>query len=466
MIDMSVSHFWDKYIEKTKSYKLKPGVDRWYVRHAEAYIKYHQGIKLVAHQPHHVESFFTYKSRQIRIKDWQFRQIVQAIELLLTNMVKNDWARDFPWQEWSDLSQALPSDHASYSPDVSVFDVNSIDLDALGVYNKKLLEQVLELYPSYVQNLIKVIRVKNYSIRTEYAYLNWLLRFVRFHQMKDPGDFTENDISVFLSDLVVRKQVSSSTQSQALNALIFFFKNVLQYQLSDEICFTRSKRPRKLPVVLSKSEVKRLFDLLEGETRTLMAGLLYGCGLRLMECIRLRVLDVDFDYQQILVRDGKGKKDRVVPIPVLLMDKLRAQIKKAEKIHKDDLVEGFGSVYLPHALSKKYSNAEKEFKWQYVFPATKISKDPRSGVYRRHHIHERGLQQYVKKAADNAGITKKVNCHTLRHSFATHLLESGYDIRTVQELLGHADVSTTMIYTHVLNKPGVSIVSPIDMLDA
>jgi len=464
-MDSSVSRFWDKYIEKTKCYKLKPGVDRWYVKHAEAYIKYHQGIKLASHQPHHIESFFTYKSRQIRIKDWQFRQIVQAIELLFIALVKTGWAREFPWQEWSDLSQALPSDHASFSPDASVFDMGSIDLEALGSYNKELLQQVLDRYPSYVQDLIKVIRVKHYSIRTEKAYLNWLLRFIRFHEMKDPASFSENDISLFLSDLVIKKQVSSSTQSQALNALIFFYKQVLKLQLSDEICFARSKRPRKLPVVLSKSEVEHLFVKLEVGTRSLMAGLLYGCGLRLMECIRLRVLDVDFDYHQILVRDGKGKKDRVVPIPVLLMDKLREQISKVEATHREDLADGFGSVYLPLALSKKYPNAEKEFKWQYVFPSTKISKDPRSTIYRRHHIHERGLQGYVKKAADMAGITKKVNCHTLRHSFATHLLEAGYDIRTVQELLGHADLSTTMIYTHVLNKPGVSVVSPFDSLE-
>lgn len=196
-----------------------------------------------------------------------------------------------------------------------------------------------------------------------------------------------------------------------------------------------------------------------------MANLLYGCGMRLMECIRLRVLDIDFGYQQILVRDAKGRKDRVVPIPQKLLDGLKRQIDKVRELHAEDLEEGYGRVYMPDALARKYPNAGSELRWQFVFPSTKLSTDPRSGAARRHHVHETGLQKHIKTASDRAGITKRVNSHALRHSFATHLLESGYDIRTVQELLGHADVSTTMIYTHVLNKPGVSVISPLDMLE-
>lgn len=231
------------------------------------------------------------------------------------------------------------------------------------------------------------------------------------------------------------------------------------------IAYTKSRKEKRLPVVLSREEIKRLFAHIEGEKQRVMANLLYGCGMRLMECVRLRILDIDFDYQQILIREAKGKKDRVVPIPRKLLATLKQQIDEAKRYHNDDLAAGFGDVYLPAALARKYPNAGKEFRWQYVFPASKISKDPRSGVYRRHHVHEADLQRYIKKAADAAGITKKVNCHALRHSFATHLLEAGYDIRTVQELLGHADVSTTMIYTHVLNRPGVSVISPFDVLD-
>jgi len=290
------------------------------------------------------------------------------------------------------------------------------------------------------------------------------LRYVSFHKCKDAKDLNETHIVKFLEYLVIERNVSSSTQGQALNGIVFFYKRVLKVELNDEIQFARSKKPKRLPTVLTKSEVKVLFNNIEGTTQLLMSKLLYGCGMRLMECVRLRVLDVDFKYRQIIIREAKGKKDRVVPIPDTLLDALKQQIEKARKEHSFDLEQGQGRVYLPAALAKKYSNAEKEFKWQYVFFASAVSKDPRSGVYRRHHIHESSLQRYVKNAADKAEIDKKVNCHCLRHSFATHLLEAGYDIRTVQELLGHADVSTTMIYTHVLNRPGVSVNSPLDSL--
>jgi integron integrase len=245
----------------------------------------------------------------------------------------------------------------------------------------------------------------------------------------------------------MNRKVSGSTQGQALNALIFFYKHVLQRELNEHIEFPHSKKPRRLPVVLTRDEIKQVFAHLENPTQRLMANLLYGCGMRLMECVRLRVLDVDFGYQQIVIREAKGKKDRVVPIPQRLIEDLQNQIETVKQRHAEDLEEGFGKVYIPEALARKYPNAEKEFRWQYVFPSSTIGKDPRSGALRRHHVHENGLQKHIKKAAEQAGITKRVNCHALRHSFATHLLESGYDIRTVQELLGHADVSTTMIVT-------------------
>jgi len=233
--------------------------------------------------------------------------------------------------------------------------------------------------------------------------------------------------------------------------------------LGDLDGLVRAKRPRRLPVVLSRGEVGRLIEQLQG-IRYLMAALLYGTGMRLMECVRLRVQDVDFEYHQLVVRDGKGQKDRVVPLPKRLEQPLREQLERSRILHREDLGKGLGEVFLPDALARKWPNAAREWRWQYVFPSARLSVDPRGGKTRRYHLHENGLQKAVKAAAQQAGITKRVSCHCLRHSFATHLLESGYDIRTVQELLGHADVSTTMIYTHVLNRGGQGVVSPLDGL--
>ena len=261
----------------------------------------------------------------------------------------------------------------------------------------------------------------------------------------------------------MRGNVAASTQNQALNALVFLYKQVLGYELGELDGFVRAKRPKRLPVVLDRVEVRGLLDRLDG-TQHLMVGLLYGTGMRLMECVRLRVQDLDFSYSQLVVRDGKGQKDRVVPLPQRLVPPLHEHLERVQALHRKDLDQGFGEVFLPDALARKWPNAPKEWGWQYVFPSGRLSVDPRSGKTRRHHLHENGLQKAVKAAAQKAEITKKVNCHCLRHSFATHLLESGYDIRTVQELLGHADVSTTMIYTHVLNRGGQGVLSPLDGL--
>jgi integron integrase len=284
--------------------------------------------------------------------------------------------------------------------------------------------------------------------------------------MQDPAVLDHATVTAYLEHLVVRRGASGSTQSQALNALVFFYKHVLKTERFDLGDFARSRKPRRLPVVLTRDEVRRLLACMSNPSMLLMANLLYGCGLRLMECIRLRVLDVDFGYQHILVRNAKGGKDRIAPLPKTLNEALRLQIHRVAELHQSDTANGLGGVYLPDGLARKYPNAARELKWQYVFPSSKVSMDPRSGVVRRHHVHENGLQKHIKLATDKAGLTKRVNCHSLRHSFATHLLESGYDIRTVQELLGHADVSTTMIYTHVLNKPGVTVISPLDILPA
>jgi len=317
--------------------------------------------------------------------------------------------------------------------------------------------------PKLLEQVRSTLRVNHYSLRTEEAYLHWIRRFILFHGKRHPVEMASAEIDRFLSHLAVEGDVSASTQNQALNAIVFLYKHVLKLDLGDFSKFTRAKRPRKLPVVLTREEVARLLDILEPPF-WLMATLLYGSGLRLMDCLRLRVKDIDFSYQQIVVRDGKGNKDRVTVLPVAAIEPLRVHFQAVRELHRQDLANGLGRVWLPHALERKYPNAAREWGWQYVFPAADVSTDPRSGVIRRHHLHESLLQRAIKAAAQRAQIAKPATPHTLRHSFATHLLESGTDIRTVQELLGHEDVSTTMIYTHVLNRPGITTRSPADSL--
>lgn len=305
------------------------------------------------------------------------------------------------------------------------------------------------------------IRRKNYSIRTEQAYVAWIRRFILFHNKSHPANLGANEIESFLTHLAVDRNVAASTQNQAMSALLFLYREVLKMDLPWLADVERAKKPKHIPVVLSREEVKAVLAHLQG-LPWLMASLLYGSGLRLMECIRLRVKDVDFGMNQIIVRDGKGKKDRVTMLPEKLITPLSEQLDKAKIIHQQDLQRGFGSVYLPFALERKYPNASKSWGWQYVFPSARLSKDPRSDITRRHHVDEKVLQRAMQRAVRQAGIDKPASCHTLRHSFATHLLQAGYDIRTVQELLGHKDVSTTMIYTHVLNRGGRGVVSPLD----
>ncbi|BAU49501.1 integrase [Sulfurifustis variabilis] len=286
---------------------------------------------------------------------------------------------------------------------------------------------------------------------------------VHFHNKRHPREMGAEQVTSFLTHLAVQGRVSASTQNQALNALLFLYREVLDIELPWMNDIERAKKPARLPVVLTRAEVRALLARLEG-THWLMGSLIYGSGLRLMECLRLRVKDLDFGYQQLLIRDAKGQKDRVTVIPESLVEPLRTQLTRVQALHEQDLKEGSGRVYLPHALDKKYPNADREWGWQYVFPSAKRSIDPGSGVERRHHVSEESFQRAVKRAVRAAGILKPASVHTLRHSFATHLLEDGYDIRTVQELLGHSDVSTTMIYTHVLQKGGRAARSPLDRL--
>jgi len=321
---------------------------------------------------------------------------------------------------------------------------------------KKLLDQVRD-----------AIRLKHYSRRTEESYVHWVKRFILFHDKRHPNDMGRPEIEAFLTHLATHEHVAASTQNQALAALLFLYRNVLHCDdpaLFESLNMARAEKPAHLPTVLTKEQVTRIIQFVPGEYQ-LMARLLYGSGLRLMECLRLRVMDIDFAQSQIIVRDGKGEKDRVTMLPASLAQPLQQHLARVKRQHDHDLAKGYGYVDLPYALARKYPNANREWVWQYVFPSRSLSKDPQnpqSNQLYRHHAHESGLQKAVASAARHAGIPKRVTCHAFRHSFATHLLEAGYDIRTVQELLGHSDVSTTMIYTHVLNKGPRAVRSPLD----
>jgi integron integrase len=315
---------------------------------------------------------------------------------------------------------------------------------------KRLLHQVRD-----------AIRLKHYSIRTEQSYVTWIKRYIFFHGKRHPNEMGAAEIEVFLTHLAVQQQVASSTQNQALSALLFLYRDVLKTPLGRPIDAMRARKSKRLPTVLTKDEALQVMGVLSGG-HELMAKLLYGSGLRLMECVRLRVKDLDFDQHQLIVREGKGMEDRMTMLPGSLVTPLQAHLQRVKRIHTLDLAQGHGEVYLPFALARKYPRAARQWIWQYVFPSDRLSKDPRTGAIRRHHISESGLQKAVTEAARQIGIGKRVSCHTFRHSFATHLLQQGYDIRTVQELLGHKDVRTTMIYTHVFNRGRLAVRSPLD----
>jgi integron integrase len=326
----------------------------------------------------------------------------------------------------------------------------------------ELIEKSAATPPKLLDQVRDRLRLKHYSLRTEQAYVGWIRRYIIFHGKRHPAEMGKPELESFLTSLAVQRNVSASTQTQALSALLFLYKDVLglEFPWLDEV--TRAKKSVRLPTVLTADEVKQLFKFLDDPLMDLIVRLLYGTGMRLLECLRLRMKDVEFTRREIVVREGKGNKDRVTMLPDSLADRLRAQMEFVKGQHAQDLAVNRGEVWLPDALAAKYPNAPKALVWQYVFPAAGFSVDPRSGTVRRHHVDDKRVQRAVKRAAGQAGLIKLVTPHTLRHSFATHLLEGGYDIRTVQELLGHADVSTTMIYTHVLNKGGRGVVSPLD----
>lgn len=315
--------------------------------------------------------------------------------------------------------------------------------------------------PRLLDQVRERCRVKHYSLRTEQAYTHWIRRFILYHDKRHPREMGAPEVEAFLTHLAVRENVAAATQNQALAAILFLYREVLTIELPWLDGVTRAKKPPRLPVVLTREEVRVVLAHLDG-VYWLLASLMYGSGLRLMEAMRLRVKDVELARREILVRDGKGGKDRHTLLPDSLVGPLRRQLERVRDMHARDLAEGLPPVWLPHALERKYPNAGRELAWQFLFPAAQPGIDPRSGIRRRHHLHESAMQRAMRAAVRECGILKPASSHTLRHSFATHLLESGYDIRTVQELLGHKDVTTTQIYTHVLNRGGRGVLSPLD----
>lgn len=306
-----------------------------------------------------------------------------------------------------------------------------------------------------------VLRTQHYSYRTEKTYIEWILQYIRFHDIKHPAEMGAAEVQAFLSHLAVERQVAASTQNQALCALLFLYKKVLNVDLAWLDKFTPAKKSSRVPVVLTKEEVRLIINQLDG-TSWLIANLLYGAGLRLHEALRLRVKDLDFGFRQIVVRDGKGAEDRFTVLPTKLIEPLQKQLETARKLHGQDLRRGLGKVEIPFALARKYPNAQKEWSWQFIFPSKSLSKNPRTDATGRHHVSPSSLQKSFKAALIKSRIPKNASPHTLRHSFATHLLQDGYDIRTIQELLGHKELSTTMIYTHVLGRNRLGVQSPVD----
>jgi integron integrase len=332
--------------------------------------------------------------------------------------------------------------------------------------------------PRLLDRVRHAIRARHYSLRTEEAYIGWIKRYIFFHDKRHPAEMGEPEINAFVTHLAVEGPVGASTQTQALSALLFLYRHVLSKPLPDLDTVIRAKRPGRLPTVLTRSEVRRIVACMDGTPR-LVATLLYGTGMRLLECLRLRVKDLEFGNNRIVVRDPKGGEDRVVPFPLVARAEMPSWLARVKRIHERDLADGFGTVYLPDAIARKFPGADREWGWQYVFPGEHRSRDPRGkegGVgppvahlaaaqpERRHHLHETAIQRALRRAVLDVGISRRISCHTFRHSFATHLLEEGYDIRTIQELLGHKDVKTTMIYTHVLNRGGRGVRSPADIL--
>jgi len=407
---------------------------------------------------HEIGRILTLFGRRDDLLDWQFAQLVDAVRIYYACLLKSPAAQRMDWMYWSSSARTIKNDHASTGRESRPEELVRQKIQS----GKGALSKIRQKHEELIVRFVTEIRARGYAYKTEQVYEQWVCRYIAFCDGVPPEQAGADAVAGFLNELVVSDNVSASTQNQALNALVFLYKHVVVMPLGQLENLARSKRKKIVPVVLTRPEVRRLLAELDG-WQLQVVSLLYGTGMRLMEGLTLRVKDVDFEYARIHVCQAKGKKDRFVPLPHQSIAGLQAQIQIVSVLHEQDIESGHGEVLMPDALAKKYPHAARELRWQFLYPSGRLSVDPRSGRVRRHHLHESGLQRAVKQAAQRSGITKRVGCHTLRHCFATHLLEAGHDIRTVQELLGHSDVATTMIYTHVLNRPGVSVSSPLDL---
>ena len=452
----AVQRFWHNYLSVLEKSSVAARARPWYRKHVEGYIQAHPGRRLARHSASDIDEYLAAKGRISHLHEWQFRQIVDALRLLFCQLIAAPWAFDYDWARWRAIARTLEPDHDTLMRNAADGRLAAPSSNALVV---RFREYAGDDYTAFATTL----RVRHMAGRTEKTYEHWLARFCAFHRWRPLAELGSAEVAGFLEHLAVRRQVASATQHVALNALVFMFREVLGRELNLGDGFTRAAARQRVPVVLTQEEVRRLLAQLTGRTR-LMAALMYGTGMRVMECVRLRVQDVDFGFSQVTVRNGKGGKDRVVPLPAKLVPGLREHLAAVRRLHESDLRDGYGAVHLPPALARKVGDAARDWRWQYVFPAARLAPDYSSGVLRRHHVHQTGLQKAIRNAARTARIDKRVTSHTLRHSFATHLLQSGRDLRVIQELLGHADVATTMIYTHVLHKGGLGVQSPLDVL--
>ena len=416
----AIERFWHNYLSILEKTAIPQRSRKWYRRHVEMYIAAHVEIKLSQHLPEHVDMYLTAKGRLSDLEEWRFRQIADALRLLFCELIRPACAISHHRPRARVLARELAPDHPTLMRDGS----NTL---IVAPSSNPLIRKFRTDYSLTHLAFVKTIRVRNMATRTEASYEQWICRFLAFLQWPDIEDAQNHDTKRFLEHLAVNRKVAAATQKVALNALIFLFREVLGRNTEEIGGFTRASSQRRLPTVLSKNEVKSLLQEMRGQSQ-LMASLMYGTGMRLMECVRLRVQDIDFEYQQITVRQGKGNKDRVVPLPEKLIPTLRKHLLQTQSLHQDDLKAGYGEVLLPPALARKLGNAAKDWRWQYVFPATRLAADPRSGKLRRHHIHETGLQKAIRNSARRVNINKRVTSHTLRHYAEYRIMPSCFEI--------------------------------------